>query len=50
MIEELLRGEKSVLELTALVGSDISTVSKHLAVLRTAGIVRVTVAERVPWA
>lgn len=40
MIEELLRGEKSVLELTALVGADISTVSKHLAVLRAAGIVR----------
>lgn len=39
MIEELLRGEKSVLELTGLVGADISTVSKHLAVLRTAGIV-----------
>jgi predicted transcriptional regulator len=39
MIEELLRGEKCVLELTALVGADISIVSKHLAVLRSAGIV-----------
>lgn len=39
MVEELLRGEKCVLELTALVGADISTVSKHLAVLRSAGIV-----------
>lgn len=40
ILEELLRGEKCVLELTALVGADISTVSKHLAVLRAAGVVR----------
>jgi len=39
MIEELLREEKCVLELTALAGADISIVSKHLAVLRSAGTV-----------
>lgn len=39
MVEELLRGEKCVLELTGLVGADISIVSKHLAVLRSAGTV-----------
>jgi len=39
MVEALLEGEKCVCDLTKLVGSDISTVSKHLAVLREAGIV-----------
>lgn len=39
MIEELSRGERCVCELTELVGADISTVSKHLAVLKKAGIV-----------
>lgn len=39
MVEELLLGEKCVLELTALVGADMSTISKHLSVLRTAGVV-----------
>lgn len=39
MVEAL--GEKSycVCELTAMVGSDTSTISKHLAILRQAGIV-----------
>ncbi len=36
---ELARGRRCVAELTAAVGSDVSTVSKHLAVLREAGIV-----------
>jgi DNA-binding transcriptional ArsR family regulator len=39
IIDRLSRGECSVGELTALVGSDPSTVSKHLAVLRSHGIV-----------
>lgn len=39
MVEELSRGERCVCDLTALVGADISTVSKHLSALRAAGIV-----------
>lgn len=39
MVEELSRGERCVCDLTELVGADISTVSKHLAVLKKAGIV-----------
>lgn len=38
-VEELAKGEQCVCELTALVDADISTVSKHLSVLRRAGIV-----------
>ena len=38
-VEELARGERCVYELQAMVGGDISTVSKHLAQLRNAGIV-----------
>ncbi len=39
MVDELARGERCVCELTEMVGDDISTVSKHLAVLKRAGIV-----------
>jgi DNA-binding transcriptional ArsR family regulator len=39
IIDRLSRGECSVGELTELVGSDRTTVSKHLAVLRNHGIV-----------
>ena len=39
LVEELSRGEQCVADLTKLVGADVSTVSKHLAVLRNAGIV-----------
>jgi DNA-binding transcriptional ArsR family regulator len=39
IIERLNRGECSVGELTELIGSDISTVSRHLALLRAHGIV-----------
>ena len=39
MVDELSRGERCVCELTELVGADISTVSKHLALLRGAGVV-----------
>lgn len=39
MMEELARGERCVCELREMVGSDLSTVSKHLSVLRNAGLV-----------
>jgi DNA-binding transcriptional ArsR family regulator len=40
IVDELSRsGERCVCELTEMVGADISTVSKHLAVLRSAGII-----------
>ena len=39
MVDQLSHGERCVCELTDLVGSDISTVSKHLSVLKAAGIV-----------
>ena len=39
MIEALSHGERCVCDLTELVGHDISTVSKHLTVLRKSGIV-----------
>ncbi|MFQ3586305.1 MAG: metalloregulator ArsR/SmtB family transcription factor [Fimbriimonadaceae bacterium] len=39
MLEALQDGEKCPCELQRLVGSDLSTVSRHLGVLRTAGLV-----------
>ncbi len=39
MIEELSHGERCVCELREMAGCDLSTVSKHLALLRNAGIV-----------
>lgn len=39
IVEELSRNEKTVGALTELVGLDISTVSRHLLILRHAGIV-----------
>ena len=39
MVEELSRGNRCVCELQRLLGSDISTVSKHLRILRKLGIV-----------
>jgi DNA-binding transcriptional ArsR family regulator len=41
MVEKLARGERCVCELRDMVGDDISTVSKHLTVLKQAGIVEV---------
>jgi uncharacterized membrane protein YraQ (UPF0718 family) len=38
IVEALEDGEMTVSALTGIVGSDISTVSRHLAVLRSAGI------------
>ena len=40
MVEELMQSERCVCELTELVGSDMSTVSKHLSVLKAAGVVQ----------
>ena len=37
--ETLIDGEHCVCELTELVGADISTVSKHLSVMKNAGLV-----------
>lgn len=39
MVDELSRGERCVCELRELVGADLSTVSKHLSILKEAGIV-----------
>jgi len=39
MVDELSRGERCVCELTERVRADMSTVSKHLSLLRDAGIV-----------
>jgi ArsR family transcriptional regulator len=39
VVDELSRGERCVRELTEMIGADVSTVSKHLAVLREAGLV-----------
>lgn len=39
MVEALRDGERCVCELQQLVGDDMSTVSKHLAVLKAAGVV-----------
>ena len=38
MVQELQKGERCVCELAAMVESDMSTVSRHLSVLRNAGI------------
>ena len=40
IVDQLSRREYCVAELTEMVGSDMSTVSKHLSVLKSAGIVR----------
>jgi ArsR family transcriptional regulator len=39
IIDRLANREECVCELTAMIGADVSTVSKHLLVLRDAGIV-----------
>ena len=39
ILEELAEAPHCVCELTEMVGADISTVSKHLAVLKNAGLV-----------
>lgn len=39
LIDELAKGERCVCELVEMVGADFSTVSKHLSVLKNAGLV-----------
>jgi ArsR family transcriptional regulator len=39
IVEELAKHERCVCELTEMIGADMSTVSKHLTVLKQAGIV-----------
>ena len=39
MVDELSKRERCVSELTEMVGDDVSTVTKHLSVLKAAGIV-----------
>ncbi len=39
IVDELAAGPRCVCELTEMIGDDISTVSKHLSVLRNVGIV-----------
>jgi len=38
IVEQLARGERCVCELTSMIGADVSTVSRHLSLLREAGI------------
>ncbi len=40
MVEELAKGERCVCEFVEAVGADFSTVSKHLSILKDAGIVQ----------
>ena len=40
IVDELSRKERCVCELTEMIGADTSTVSKHLSILRSAGIVQ----------
>jgi ArsR family transcriptional regulator len=39
IVDELSRSERCVCELKEMIGSDMSTVSKHLSVLKDAGLV-----------
>jgi ArsR family transcriptional regulator len=40
VVDELANGERCVHELTEMVGADMSTVSKHLSILKSVGIVQ----------
>ena len=40
MLETLAKGERCVCDLAELTGADVSTVSKHLSILRNAGMVK----------
>ena len=39
--QALIEGERCVCELTELVGADVSTVSKHLSVMKNTGLVEI---------
>lgn len=40
LVEELSRSERCVCDLTDMVNADMSTVSKHLSILKAAGLVQ----------
>ena len=40
ILEQLTDGERCVCELTDMIGADMSTVSKHLSVLKSAGVIQ----------
>jgi DNA-binding transcriptional ArsR family regulator len=40
VVDQLSHGERCVCELTEMIGADVSTVSKHLSILKNAGIVK----------
>ncbi|MEW6411150.1 MAG: metalloregulator ArsR/SmtB family transcription factor [Candidatus Zixiibacteriota bacterium] len=40
IVDELSRGERCVCELTEMVGADTSTISKHLSILKGAGLIK----------
>jgi DNA-binding transcriptional ArsR family regulator len=40
IVDELAKESRCVCEITAMVGADISTISKHLSILKEAGIVQ----------
>ncbi len=40
IVDELSRGERCVCELTDMIGADVSTVSRHLSILKNAGILQ----------
>jgi len=42
IVDELDKQERNVSELTDMVGIDISTISRHLAILKQAGIIAAT--------
>lgn len=42
IVDQLSQGERCVCELTEMVEADMSTVSKHLSVLKAAGIVKMS--------
>lgn len=42
IVDELAKGKLCVNELTTIIGADMSTVSKHLAVLKNVGIIEGT--------
>ena len=42
IVDELNKRERNVSELTDMVGTDISTISRHLAILKQAGIIAAT--------
>ena len=39
IVDQLSHGEQCVCKLTEMIGADVSTVSKHLAILKNSGIV-----------